>query len=77
MRDMFYNGNAAYEPGAIVMRVAPSFLRFGNFEILAARKNWTTCGNSPTGPSTDIIRIFREKTGLLTGSGRCWKEQLR
>jgi serine/tyrosine/threonine adenylyltransferase len=38
LRDMFYNGNPAYEPGAIVMRVAPSFLRFGNFEILAARK---------------------------------------
>ncbi|GAB3812059.1 hypothetical protein GCM10028895_02730 [Pontibacter rugosus] len=38
LRDMFYNGNAAYEPGAIVMRVAPSLLRFGNFELLAARK---------------------------------------
>jgi uncharacterized protein YdiU (UPF0061 family) len=38
LRDMFYNGNAAYEPGAIVSRVAPSFLRFGNFEILAARQ---------------------------------------
>ena len=38
LRDMFYNGNAAYEPGAIVMRVAPSFLRFGNFEMPAARK---------------------------------------
>lgn len=38
LRDMFYNGNAAYEPGAIVMRVSESFLRFGNFEILAARK---------------------------------------
>lgn len=38
LRDMFYNGNAAYEPGAIVMRVSPSFLRFGNFEMLAARK---------------------------------------
>jgi uncharacterized protein YdiU (UPF0061 family) len=38
LRDMFYNGNTAYEPGAIVMRVAPSFLRFGNFEILAARE---------------------------------------
>ncbi|GHA80782.1 protein adenylyltransferase SelO [Pontibacter akesuensis] len=38
LRDMFYNGNAAYEPGAIVMRVAPSLLRFGNFEMLAARK---------------------------------------
>lgn len=38
LRDMFYNGNAAYEPGAIVMRAAPSFLRFGNYELLAARK---------------------------------------
>ena len=37
LRDMFYNGNARYEPGAIVLRTAPSFLRFGNFEILAAR----------------------------------------
>ncbi len=37
LRDMFYNRNPAYEPGAIVMRAAPSFLRFGNFEILKAR----------------------------------------
>jgi serine/tyrosine/threonine adenylyltransferase len=37
LRDMFYDGHPAYEPGAIVMRVAPCFLRFGNFEILAAR----------------------------------------
>jgi uncharacterized protein YdiU (UPF0061 family) len=37
LRDMFYNGNAQYEPGAIVMRAAPSFLRFGNFEMPAAR----------------------------------------
>ncbi len=37
IRDMFYNGNARPEPGAIVCRVAPSFTRFGNFEILAAR----------------------------------------
>jgi uncharacterized protein YdiU (UPF0061 family) len=36
MRDMFYNGDAKLEPGAIVCRVAPSFIRFGNFEILAA-----------------------------------------
>lgn len=38
LRDMFYNGNPAYEPGAIVMRIAPSFLRFGSFEILAANQ---------------------------------------
>lgn len=37
LRDMFYDGNAAYEPGAIVCRVAPSFIRFGNFQIFAAR----------------------------------------
>jgi len=36
IRDMFYNGNPRAEPGAIVCRVAPTFVRFGNFEILAA-----------------------------------------
>jgi serine/tyrosine/threonine adenylyltransferase len=36
LRDMFYDGRAAVEPGAIVCRVAPSFIRFGHFEILAA-----------------------------------------
>lgn len=36
-RDMFYDGNPQEEPGAIVCRVAPSFVRFGNFEIFAAR----------------------------------------
>ncbi|MBT6176820.1 MAG: YdiU family protein [Deltaproteobacteria bacterium] len=39
LRDMFYDGNAAYEPGAIVCRAAPSFLRFGHFEILSAQKD--------------------------------------
>jgi serine/tyrosine/threonine adenylyltransferase len=38
IRDMFYNGNPRAEPGAIVSRVAPTFVRFGNFEILAAHK---------------------------------------
>src|SRR2546421_7094902 len=36
IRDMFYDGHPAPEPGAIVCRVAPSFVRFGNFQILAA-----------------------------------------
>ena len=38
VRDMFYDGNPQAEPGAIVCRVAPSFVRFGNFEILAAQR---------------------------------------
>ncbi len=37
MRDMFYDGRAALEPGAIVCRVAPSFIRFGHFELPASR----------------------------------------
>lgn len=36
VRDMFYDGRPATEPGAVVCRVAPSFVRFGSFEILAA-----------------------------------------
>ncbi len=36
-RDMFYDGNPKDEPGAVVCRVARSFIRFGSFEILAAR----------------------------------------
>jgi uncharacterized protein YdiU (UPF0061 family) len=39
LRDMLYDGNADYEKGAIVCRVAPSFIRFGSFEIFAARND--------------------------------------
>jgi len=37
MRDMFYDGHPQAEAGAIVCRVAPSFIRFGNFELPASR----------------------------------------
>ncbi len=42
VRDMLYDGNPRPEPGAIVCRVAPSFIRFGNFEIFAARDETDT-----------------------------------
>jgi uncharacterized protein YdiU (UPF0061 family) len=38
VRDILYDGNPRAEPGAIVCRVAPSFIRFGNFELFAARR---------------------------------------
>jgi uncharacterized protein YdiU (UPF0061 family) len=38
IRDILYSGNPKPEPGALCLRTAPSFLRFGHFEILAARK---------------------------------------
>ena len=37
MRDMLYDGRAAPEPGAVVCRVAPSFVRFGSFELPSSR----------------------------------------
>lgn len=33
VRDMFYDGHPEAEPGAIVCRMAPSFTRFGHFEL--------------------------------------------
>ena len=37
VRDMFYDGHPAAETGAIVCRAAPSFIRFGNFELPSSR----------------------------------------
>ncbi|GLC40033.1 hypothetical protein PLESTB_001518300 [Pleodorina starrii] len=37
LRDMFYNGNARWEAGAVVCRVAPSFVRFGTFQLPVSR----------------------------------------
>lgn len=70
LRDMFYDGRPAHEPGAIVLRVAPTFLRFGNFEMPAARQetenlqalvDWTISRYYPqfTGPNK-IIDWFAE-----------------
>ena len=41
VRDMFYDGNPRAELGAVVCRVAPSFTRFGSFQILTARSDTT------------------------------------
>lgn len=37
VRDMLYDGHPAPEPGAVVCRVSPCFVRFGHFQMLAAR----------------------------------------
>ena len=40
VRDFFYDGNQKEEPGAIVCRVSPTFIRFGNFQILADAREY-------------------------------------
>lgn len=42
IRDMMYNGNPQYEKGAVVIRTAESFLRFGHFELMSAQKEYKT-----------------------------------
>jgi uncharacterized protein YdiU (UPF0061 family) len=39
-RDMFYDGHPKPEPGAVVCRVAPTFTRFGHFQLLTAREDF-------------------------------------
>ena len=62
-RDMFYDGRAAQEPGAIVCRVAPSFIRFGNFELPASRGDLTLLNQLIT------FTIRRDFPELLAGGG--------
>ena len=38
-RDIMYSGDVKDEPGAIVCRVSPSFVRFGSFEIFTSRRD--------------------------------------
>lgn len=73
VRDMFYDGHPRRELGAIVCRVAPSFIRFGNFELPAARgdvdllRQWvdfTLARDFPDLPGSG-------GTGLPPGSARC------
>jgi uncharacterized protein YdiU (UPF0061 family) len=56
VRDQFYDGNTRREPGAVVLRLAPTWVRFGSFELLAARgdaaglrklADWTIRSSSP------------------------------
>lgn len=42
IRDMMYSGNPKPEKGAIVMRTAESFLRFGHYEWMSAQKEYDT-----------------------------------
>lgn len=39
VRDVMYDGNVALEKGAIVCRIAPSFIRFGSFELFASQND--------------------------------------
>jgi uncharacterized protein YdiU (UPF0061 family) len=67
VRDVMYDGHPRPEPGAVVCRVAPSFTRFGNFQLPAARGD------------LDLLRRLVEHTlradyGGLTSIGEWFTE---
>ena len=39
LRDVMYDGNPDYEKGAVMVRIAESFLRFGHFELISAQND--------------------------------------
>jgi serine/tyrosine/threonine adenylyltransferase len=75
LRDMFYDGHPADEPGAVVCRVAPSFVRFGNFQILTVQNEndalerlagYVMREHFPgAGTYADWFREICRRTGLL------------
>ncbi|KMQ69889.1 hypothetical protein ACM39_02280 [Chryseobacterium sp. FH2] len=42
VRDIMYNGNPQEEKGAVVIRTAETFLRFGHYELISAQKEHKT-----------------------------------
>ncbi len=71
VRDMFYDGHPKAEPGAIVCRVAPSFIRFGNFELPASRDDVALL------KQLIDFTIRRDFPELDLGAGEGASEQLR
>jgi len=74
VRDMFYDGNPEAEPGAVVCRVAPSFVRFGNFQIHAAHQeldalrrlaDYVIRGHYPGSSYPDFFHEVCRRTALL------------
>lgn len=49
-RDKLYTGNVINERCAVVMRIAPTFMRFGSFEIFKPTDSYT----GRAGPSTGL-----------------------
>ncbi|KAM5250604.1 protein adenylyltransferase SelO, mitochondrial [Hipposideros larvatus] len=55
VRDVFYDGNPKREPCAVVLRIAPTFLRFGSFEIFKSTDERT--GHAGPSVGRNDIRI--------------------
>lgn len=64
LRDIFYNGNARHEQCAVITRLAPSFIRFGSFEIVKPRDSTT----GRAGPSAGDAGILTQLLNFTVSS---------
>ncbi len=72
-RDMFYDGRPAQEPGAVVCRVAPSFLRFGSLQIHALHRQHEVLRDL----MDHILRVHAPELGPLgRESAAAWLRQV-
>lgn len=73
VRDMFYDGHPQAELGAIVCRVAPSFIRFGNFELPASRGDLGLLGKLI---DFTIERDYPELQGSMAEKRLAWFNEI-
>ena len=67
-RDMFYDGHPKLELGAVVCRVSSSFLRFGSFQLPAARKDLSLLKQLVDySISTDFPSLLSDNAGVFNG----------
>ena len=65
VRDIFYDGNPSHERATVVTRVAPSFLRFGSFEITRAEDPITGRAGPSAGQHELLERLLDHSAALL------------
>ncbi|XP_077861514.1 protein adenylyltransferase SelO, mitochondrial-like, partial [Saccoglossus kowalevskii] len=57
-RDIFYNGNVIQEQATIVLRIAPTFIRFGSFEIFKPTDGLTGRKGPSVGRKDILVKML-------------------
>eukprot|EP00892_Ulva_mutabilis_P010238 jgi/Ulvmu1/7587/UM038_0010.1 len=56
VRDPDYSGSPIQEPASVVLRLAPSFVRFGSFEVCKTADRSNTGEPGPSAGQVDVVR---------------------
>lgn len=75
LRDITYSGRPAPEPCAIITRIAPTFLRFGSFQICLPEDSTTGRAGPSTGQDNELLvplldHVIQEHYGGLWAHAR-------